>query len=174
MDLKWLKEHSILNVFDNILHSSWGKEPEGSSSSQCKKTEQFMTSFRLATSRPLTSSLSSEASVHEVEILKDFKKKTRRVSSRTRLVGSLGKVKACVAERLTLRTSDLKVRASSLAHRVVSLDGEFYSTLSLFPQLYKCGTGDILLGEGGNPAMEQHPVQEGVVIFLGMQMLRKP
>ena len=28
------------------------------------------------------------------------------------------------------------------------------------------GTGDILLG--GNPAMDQHPVREGVAILLGM------
>ena len=42
-------------------------------------------------------------------------------------------VEACVVERLTPRT----VRGSSLAHRVVSLDKELYSTLSLFTQVYK-------------------------------------
>ena len=42
-------------------------------------------------------------------------------------------MKACVVEQLTPRT----VRGSSLAHRVVSLDKELYSTLSLFTQVYK-------------------------------------
>ena len=39
---------------------------------------------------------------------------------------------ACMTGRLTPRTSDLEVRASSLTGRVVSLDKELYSTLSLF------------------------------------------
>ena len=39
---------------------------------------------------------------------------------------------ACMTGRLTPRTSDLEVRGSSLTHRVVSLDKEHYSTLSLF------------------------------------------
>ena len=42
-------------------------------------------------------------------------------------------MEACVVERLTPRT----VRGSSLAHRVVFLDKELYSTLSLFTQVYK-------------------------------------
>ena len=42
-------------------------------------------------------------------------------------------MEACVVERLTPRTD----RGSSLAHRVVSLDKELYSTLSLFTQVYK-------------------------------------
>ena len=46
-------------------------------------------------------------------------------------------LEACVAERLTPRTLDLEVRGSSLARRVVSLDKELYSTLSLFTQVYK-------------------------------------
>ena len=46
-------------------------------------------------------------------------------------------VEACVAERLTPRTLDLEVRGSSLARRVVSLDRELYSTLSLFAQVCK-------------------------------------
>ena len=56
-------------------------------------------------------------------------------------------MEACVAERLTPRTLDLEVRGSSLARRVVSLDKELYSTLSLFTQVYKwvpvtyCGGG---------------------------------
>ena len=59
---------------------------------------------------------------------------------------------ACVADRHLL-TPDLEVWGSSLAHCVVSLDKELYSTLSLFTQVYiKMGTGDILLG--GNPAMD--------------------
>ena len=41
-----------------------------------------------------------------------------------------------MAERLTSRTLDLEVRGSSLARRVVSLDKELYSTLSLFTQVY--------------------------------------
>ena len=45
-------------------------------------------------------------------------------------------MEACVAERLTPRTPDLEVRGSSLARRVVSLDKELYSTLSLFTQVY--------------------------------------
>ena len=39
-----------------------------------------------------------------------------------------------MCERLTPKTLDLEVRGSSLAHRVVSLDKELYSTLSLFNQ----------------------------------------
>ena len=46
-------------------------------------------------------------------------------------------VEACIAERLTPRTPDLEARGSSLACRVVSLDKELYSTLSLFTQVYK-------------------------------------
>ena len=41
-----------------------------------------------------------------------------------------------LAERLTPRTLDVEVRASSLARRVDSLDKEFYSILSLFAQMY--------------------------------------
>ena len=46
-------------------------------------------------------------------------------------------VEACVAGRLTLRTLDLEVLDSNLARRVVSLDKELYSSLSLFIQVYK-------------------------------------
>ena len=42
-----------------------------------------------------------------------------------------------MAERLTPGTLDLDVRGSSLARRIVSLDKELYSTLSLFTQVYK-------------------------------------
>ena len=49
----------------------------------------------------------------------------------------LKKVEACVAEWLTPKTAGLEVRGSSLACRVVSLDKELYSTLSLFTQVYK-------------------------------------
>ena len=45
-------------------------------------------------------------------------------------------LESCVAELLTPQTPDLEVRGSSLASRVVSLDKEFYSTLSLFTQVY--------------------------------------
>ena len=41
-------------------------------------------------------------------------------------------VEACMAERLTPRTPDLEARGSNLARRVVSLDKELYSTMSLF------------------------------------------
>ena len=64
----------------------------------------------------------------------------------------LSPVEKCVAKRLTARTLDLDVRGSSLARRVVCLDKELYSTLSLFTQVYKMGTGDGLLG--GNPSMD--------------------
>ena len=47
---------------------------------------------------------------------------------------NLRTVEACVAEQSTPRTL---VGGSSLAHRVVSLDKEVYSTLSLFTQVYK-------------------------------------
>ena len=30
------------------------------------------------------------------------------------------------------------------------------------------GTSDILLGGGGNPAMDSHPIQGGVTILLGL------
>ena len=46
-------------------------------------------------------------------------------------------VEACVAKRLTPRTLDLEVRVSTLARRVVSLDKELYSALSLSAQVYK-------------------------------------
>ena len=47
------------------------------------------------------------------------------------------RVKSCMSERLTPRTEDLEVWGSSLARPVISLDKEFYSTLSLFTQVYK-------------------------------------
>ena len=46
-------------------------------------------------------------------------------------------VEASVAERLTPRTPDLEAQGSSLACRVDLLDKERYSTLSLFPKVYK-------------------------------------
>ena len=42
-----------------------------------------------------------------------------------------------MAEQLTPQTPDLEVWCSSLVRHVVSLDKEFYSTLSLFTQVYK-------------------------------------
>ena len=53
-----------------------------------------------------------------------------------------------MAEWLTSRTADLEVRGSIPACHIVSLDKEIYSTLPLFTQVYKMGTGDILLGGG--------------------------
>ena len=61
-------------------------------------------------------------------------------------------MEVCVAERSTPRTPDLEALGVGLAHRVVSLDKELYSTLSLFTKVYNVGTGDILLG--GNAAMD--------------------
>ena len=77
-----------------------------------------------------------------------------------------------MGERLTPRTLDLdlEVRGSSLVRRVVSLDKELYSTLSLFTQLYKwvqathCWGG----GGGGNSAMDWHSGQGGVAILHGL------
>ena len=42
-----------------------------------------------------------------------------------------------MAEQLTPVTLDLEVRGSSLTHRIVSLDKELYSNLSLFTQVYE-------------------------------------
>ena len=55
-------------------------------------------------------------------------------------------VEACVAERLTPRTLDLEVRGSSLRRRVVFLDGELFSTLSLFTRVYKWVPGTYCWG----------------------------
>ena len=56
-----------------------------------------------------------------------------------------------MAQCSTPGTPDLEVQG--LAHCIVFLDKELYSTLSLFTQVYiKMGMGDILLG--GNPAMD--------------------
>ena len=46
-------------------------------------------------------------------------------------------VEVCVAEWWTPQTLDLEVWGSNLAHCIVSLDKELYSTLSLFTQVYK-------------------------------------
>ena len=45
-------------------------------------------------------------------------------------------LETCVAEQLTLRTPDLEVLGSSLARRVVFLDKEIYSTVSLHPGVF--------------------------------------
>ena len=57
-----------------------------------------------------------------------------------------------MAEWLTPQTPDLEVQGLSLTCSIVSLDKEFYYTLSLFTQVYKWRNGDILLG--GNLAMD--------------------
>ena len=59
----------------------------------------------------------------------------------------------------------LYVRDSSFARRVVSLDKELYSTLSLFTQEYKWVPATYCWG---NPAMDQHSVQGGVEVLLGI------
>ena len=48
-----------------------------------------------------------------------------------------GKWKRVLAEQITLRNLDLAVWGSSLTCRIVSLDKELYSTLSLFIHVYK-------------------------------------
>ena len=57
-----------------------------------------------------------------------------------------------MAEWLTPRTPDLVVRGLSLARRVVFLDKELYSTLSLFTQVYKWVPATYSWGD--NPAMD--------------------
>ena len=42
-----------------------------------------------------------------------------------------------MAKQLTPQTPDLEVQGSSFVHRVVSLDKELHSTLSLFNPVYK-------------------------------------
>ena len=54
-------------------------------------------------------------------------------------------VEARVAERLTPRTADLEVRASSLARLVVSLDKKLYSTFLLLNQARVVQTMDSAL-----------------------------
>ena len=51
-----------------------------------------------------------------------------------------------------------------LCHRVVFLDKKLYSTLFLFTQVYKWVPAIIMLGS--NLAMDWHPIQGGVAIFL--------
>ena len=62
-----------------------------------------------------------------------------------------------MAERLIPRTPNLEVHGSSLARRVVSLEKELYSTLSLI------GLSSLRFIK-----MDYHPVQGGVSILLGM------
>ena len=92
-------------------------------------------------SLPLFSLLYNPAILFEVhqepqqsKILTPAERTAERIINKRRLQ----QVRACgarVAERLTTRNPDLKVRVSSLAHRVVSLDKKLYSTLSLFTQV---------------------------------------
>ena len=58
-------------------------------------------------------------------------------------------VESWVAEQLRPRTLDLEVQGPSLAHRVVYLDKELYSTLSLFTQVYKWVPATYCWGDGG-------------------------
>ena len=73
-----------------------------------------------------------------------------------------------MAKWLTPRTLFLDVQGSSLARRIVSSKARNFTPLCVSSP--KCiniiGTGDIALR--GNPAMDWHPVQGGVAIFLGM------
>lgn len=53
----------------------------------------------------------------------------------------------CAQVVITPRTPDLEVQVSSIASpNVLSLDKELYSAFSLFTQVYKMCTSDILLG----------------------------
>ena len=66
-----------------------------------------------------------------------------------------------------IRTLDLEVRASILACRVVShAKTRNFTPHFLFSPRCINGYRDILLGD--NPAIDQHPVQGGVVVLLGM------
>ena len=73
---------------------------------------------------------------------------------------------ASVAERLTPRTLDLEVLGSSLAHRIVSLDQELFSTLSLFIQV--CQWVLVTYCWGVTLLWTSNPVQGGVAILLGL------
>ena len=73
--------------------------------------------------------------------------------------------KACVAEWLRPRTPDLEVRGSRLACRVVSLDEELHSTLSLFTQVYKWVPATYCWGQ---PCDELSSRPGEVTILLGM------
>ena len=72
-------------------------------------------------------------------------------------------MEARLAERLTPRSPDPEVR--SLTHRLVFLDKELYSTLSLFTELPWVSATHC---RGGKPAIDWHPVQGGVAILIGM------
>ena len=72
-------------------------------------------------------------------------------------------MEASVAERLTPRTLDLEVLGSSLAHRVVSLDQELFSTLSLFIQV--CQWVLVTYCWGVTLLWTSNPVQGGVAIL---------
>ena len=71
----------------------------------------------------------------------------------------------CGREVNTSNSGGSGVRCSRLPCHVVSLDKEFYSTLSLFTQVYKWVQ---VIYCWGKPAMDKHPIQGGVAILLGM------
>ena len=77
-------------------------------------------------------------------------------------------MEARLAERLTPRSPDLEVRGSSLVHRLVFLDKELYSTLSLFTELPWVPATQCWGGGGGEAAIDWHPAQGGVAILIGM------
>ena len=60
-----------------------------------------------------------------------------------------GKWKRVLAEQITLQNLDLAVCGSSLTCRIVSLDKELYSTLSLFIHVYKWVLATHCCGGGG-------------------------
>ena len=60
-----------------------------------------------------------------------------------------GKWKRVLAEQITPQNLDLAVWGSSLTCRIVSLDKELYSTLSLFIHVYKWHWQHTVVGGGG-------------------------
>ena len=81
-------------------------------------------------------------------------------------------MEARLAERLTPRSPDPEV--PSLAHRLVFLDKELYSTLSLFTELPLVSATHCWGVSLRWPAIDWHPVQGGVAILIGMFHAREP
>ena len=69
--------------------------------------------------------------------MEEYKKKKDQQNQQELLRIIVHFMEVCLAKWLTPRMPDLEVWDSNLAHCVVSLDKELYSTLSLFTQVYK-------------------------------------
>ena len=76
------------------------------------------------------------------------------------------KVRINGQQKFSYLTPDAGVQGSSLPRRVVSIDKELYSTLSLFTQLYKCVPVTYCLGV--NMRRTSIPSRRGLAILLGM------